>query len=413
MINPGGDMSKIFFAIIILISCFLQTTLAQTNSQWRGENRDGKYSSKNLLKKWPENGPELITIVKDIGIGYSSPAVTNDRIYVSGMIDETGYLFAFDLKGKQLWKKSYGEERDDSYPGSRGTPTVVSNKIYLISGLGNVVCFNSDGHIVWKIDMQKQFNAPMKTFGFAESPLIDGDYLFCTPGSKNVSVAVLNRYNGKVLKTINVNGQKSAYCSPCIIDHNGKRIFTTMLEQSVIGIDLKSFKPIFQHPFGDGGTTHPNTPLYHKGYLYLTSGYDAGSVLLKLSKDGNRLTQIWKDRKLDIEMEGTVLVNGYLFGSGMKKRRWHCVDFMTGEIKYLSNKPGRKGSIIFADNLLYTYSTRGIVGLVKPNNKKFEVVSSFEIENGSGEHFSHPVIRKDRLYIRHGDELNIYNIGGI
>jgi hypothetical protein len=60
--------------------------------------------------------------------------------------------------------------------------------------------------------------------------------------------------------------------------------------------------------------------------------------------------------------------------------------------------------------MLYCYSERGDVALVKPNPQKFEVVSSFRIRKGSGEHWAHPVIRDGRLYVRHGDALMVYDI---
>jgi hypothetical protein len=78
----------------------------------------------------------------------------------------------------------------------------------------------------------------------------------------------------------------------------------------------------------------------------------------------------------------------------------------------MSRDLGRKGNIIFADGMLYIYSEKGDVALVKPNSERFEIISSFKMENGSGEHWAHPVIRNGRLYVRHGNELNIYDIAG-
>jgi len=399
-------------SLLLLFGICLSSLFAQVDSQWRGPNRDGKYHNEKLLKSWPANGPQLIKTLKGIGKGYSSPAVTKDRIYVAGIEDETGYLFAFDLSGKKLWKKAYGKEWDNSYPGSRGTPTVTAGKIYISSSLGQVVCLDTEGKKIWSVDMIDKFDAPNLRWGMVESPVIDGDYLFCTPGSDDVSVAVLNRHTGKVIKRIKGNGQKSAYCSPTIINHNGRKIFLTMLGESLIGIDVKSFKMIFEHKHVTDYDIHPNTPMYHNGYIYILSGYDTGGQLLKLSKDGTKLTQVWEDSQLDSQKGGAILFDGHLYGSGHDNRNWHCVDFMTGKVKYSARDLGRIGNIIFADNMLYIYSEKGHVGLVKPNKEKFEVVSSFRLKDGSGEHWAHPVIKNGRLYIRHGNILNIYNIAG-
>ena len=403
-------MKKIILLFVILFSFCLSSLFAQIDSQWRGDARDGKYNNEKLLKSWPGNGPSLVTTLKGIGKGYSSPAVTENRIYITGMEEGNGYLFAFDLSGKLLWKKKYGKEWDTSYPGARVSPTISNDKIYFSSSLGQIFCFDISGKNIWGLDMLKEFDAPNLRWGMVESLLVDGDNLFCTPGSENVSIAVLNKHTGKVIKKIKGNGQETSYCSPNIINHNGRRILVTMLAKSLIGIDLKSMKIIFEHEHITDYNINPNTPLYNNGYIYIVSGYGTGGQLLKLSNDGNKLTQIWEDEELDSQMGATVLVDGPLYGSGHDNRDWHCVDFLTGKVKYSSRELGRKGNIIFADGMIYIYSEKGDIGLVKPNIEKFDVVSSFKLRDGSGQHWAHPVIKNGKLYVRHGNILNIYNI---
>src|SRR5262245_18796798 len=59
--------------------------------QWRGPNRDGIATEKNLLQEWPKQGPKLLWQRKDLGRGYSTPSIVGDRIYVlsnKGLDDE-------------------------------------------------------------------------------------------------------------------------------------------------------------------------------------------------------------------------------------------------------------------------------------------------------------------------------------
>ena len=185
-----------------------------------------------------------------------------------------------------------------------------------------------------------------------------------------------------------------------------------MLNESVVGFDVKSSELLFQQKHYNRNKIHPNTPLYEDGYLYVVSGYNAGGQLLKLSDDGSSVTQIWEDSQMDSQMGSIIVTGGHIYGSGHKNRDWYCLDFMTGEVKYSSRELGRKGNIIFADDMLYIYGEKGDVALVKPNSEKFEILSSFTLEIGSGEHWAHPVIKNGKLYVRHGDILNIYNIAG-
>jgi outer membrane protein assembly factor BamB len=398
--------------MVILISNILVFNLyAGIDSQWRGPDRDGKYPEKGLMKQWPAQGPQLIWAVTDLGEGYSSAAVTSKGVYLTGMTDGIGYLFALDLNGKVLWRTSYGAEWDGGHDGARTTPTIVSDKIYLMSGEGNAVCVNAaDGKIIWKVDLIKSFGARNLRWGMTESLLVDGDRVFCTPGGRNAMMVILDRFSGKTRKIIPGNGEKSAYCSPTIIKHNGKRLLLTMTGKSLVGFDAETGDYLWRQEHINRHNIHPNTPLYHQGYIYAVSGYGRGGQLVKLASDGKNVEQIWSDETLDSQIGAAVLVDGYIYGSGHKNKGWHCIDWLSGTVKYTAKVLGSKGNIIFADGLLYCYSERGDVALVRPNPQKFDVISSFKISEGSGPHWAHPVISEGKLYIRHGDVLQVYDI---
>ena len=398
--------------ILVLIAGFFSfsTLCAQIESQWRGPNRDGVYPNESLLRVWPEEGPELLWSVAGLGAGYSSPAVTNDHIYVTGMIKGEGFLFAFDMDGKLDWKTLYGSEWSGSSPGARTAPTVVGDLIYLMSALGRVVCLSTEGKIVWTRDLMQDFGARNIEWGMTESLLVDENRVFCTPGGRNAMMAALDRHTGKTIWTIKGNREKSGYCSPCLIKHGQRRLILTMTAESVVGIDADTGEFLWQHSHITEYAVNANTPLYHNGSIYTVSGYDTGGQMFQLSDDGTTVKRIWSTDKLDSQMGASVLVDGFIYGSGHQNRGWFSLDWKTGKVQFSARELGNKGAIIFSDGLLYCYSERGDVGLVKPNPQKFEVLSSFRVQEGSGEHWAHPVIKKGRLYIRHGNTLMVYNI---
>ncbi len=156
-----------------------------------------------------------------------------------------------------------------------------------------------------------------------------------------------------------------------------------------------------------------NTPLYHNGGIFSSNGYGHFNVMLDLSEDGTTVKQRWSEDVMDTHLGGYVLVNGYIYGSNWQNNargKWVCLDWNTGKVMY-ETQWINKGPIISADGMLYCYEEKtGNIALVKPNPEKFEVVSSFKVPFGSGPHWSHPVISKGILYIRHGDALMAYNI---
>lgn len=405
-------MKKTSAMILLSFFCLtLSVASGQVDSQWRGPNRDGVFPNESLLRTWPEEGPVLLWTVDGLGEGYSSAAVAADRVYLTGMTGGEGYLFAFDKDGKPVWKVSYGPEWNGSRPGARTTPTVVGDKIYLMSAKGQAVCIDKNGKKMWSVDLMARFGARNLQWGMTESLLVEGDRVFCTPGGRNVMMAALDRHSGKTIWTIKGNGETSGYCSPCLIKHGGGRLILTMTGESVVGIDADTGEHLWRYSHVTDYNVNANTPLYHDGHIYAVSGYGTGGQMFALSEDGKSVKRVWSQAKLDSQMGAAVLVDGYIYGSGHNSRGWHCLDWKTGKVMYTARKIGNKGAIIFSDGMMYCYSERGDVALVKPDPQEFVVVSSFRIKKGSGEHWAHPVIHDGRLYIRHGDTLMVYQIG--
>ncbi len=72
--------------------------------QWRGPNRDGISPETGLLKKWTEEGPPLAWKIDNAGVGYSSLAVANDRVFTQGDLDGVEHILCFSEKdGSLLW----------------------------------------------------------------------------------------------------------------------------------------------------------------------------------------------------------------------------------------------------------------------------------------------------------------------
>lgn len=401
-----------YFVNITIALLISASTSAQIVSQWRGESRDGQYKNETgLLKSWPAEGPALLWSTKQLGKGYSSPALTKDGLYITGMENGTGYLYFFDHKGKLLWKTAYGNEWEESYPGSRCTPTVYQNQIFVLSGYGLLSCFHAKtGKEIWKNDLQKSFGARNIQWGFTESLLIADKKLIVTPGGPVSNLVALDPINGKTIWTSKALGELSAYCSPQYVEYNNKKIIVTHTANSVIGIELTTGKLLWSAPKSNTYSVHPNTPLYFDGKIFCSSGYGSESFLLKLSDDGTKITKEWSNQTLDNQMGGMIYSNGLIFGTGQEKTKTlHAIDAKTGKLRF-SMPEWTRGNVIMADGMIYSYSEKGEVGLIKPSLFAFELKGKFRVTIGSEAHWAHPVIYNGVLYIRHGNALLAYSI---
>lgn len=399
---------------VIGMAALFAFTITTDISQWRGPNRDGKYPAKNLLKQWPENGPELLWSFEGLGKGHGNVGIGGDQLFVCGMIDSIGHIFAFDMKGDLLWEKAYGLEWNKEYTGVRSTPTIVEDLVYFESGRGVVYCYNGNtGELVWSVDILKKFNAENIQWGMAESLLVDGDKIYCTPGGKEHNVVALNRYDGSTIWSSKGNSQPAAYCSPILIEHHGTRLIVTMTAESIIGIDAETGAYYWSIEQRQGNKIHANTPVYFDGKIMCSSASDksdfGGTVLIQLSENGEKAEVVWRNTDITNLMGGFILKDGYVYGSKYRSSEWYCLNWMTGVVNY-NSKPFRNGVIIYADGLFYCYSEGGDMALVDANSQAMSVVSQFKIHLGTDQHWAHPVIDRGRLYVRHGNALMAYDI---
>ncbi len=405
--------SSLCTAMIVLLP--LGMAMATDSPQFRGMNRDGKYIETGLLKAWPEGGPPLAWRVDGLGEGYASVSVVDGVVYVPGMLEgNQGYLTALALDGATLWKAPYGEETQDKQaPGARSTPTIDGDRIYLLSGLGVLYCLSVDGgKPVWQADILKRFDGRNIEWSLAESVVVDEERVYCTPGGPDASVVALDKMNGETVWTSTGLSDVSAYCSPDIIEHGGRRILVTMTAKYVVGIDAGTGEVLWTHEHPTRYDIHAVTPVYQDGMLYYTGGYKSGGGMLRLSEDGSEVTPVWEDKNLDCQHHGVVLKDGYIYGTAHQLgRELLCLELATGKVMWRTDEISQ-GAVVYADGMLYVYEgpSAGVVSLVKATPEKFERTGSFEIEEGRAKHWAHPTIANGRLYIRRGELLFAYDI---
>lgn len=386
------------------------TLSAQVPTKWRGPEGNGIYPATSLISKWPEAGPDIKWVFEGLGQGHSSAVVAGDFIYTTGMSDNTGYLFKLDMNGKQIYKVSYGPEFVESYVGTRGTPVIAGNRIYLVTAFGKLHCLNEqDGKVIWTADMVNTYGGKVITWGYNETPVVDGDVIYCTPGGPKHNVIALNRHTGELVWSCPGKGELSAYCTPLLFEHNGRKILATHTASHVIGIDAQSGKLLWSQPQPNEWSVHANTPLYHKGGLFYFSGYGQGSGKLLLNEDGSTVKLAWENKTMDSQKGGVVLVNGHLYGSGDRDRSWKCIDWETGKNTWTTTEIA-KGNIIFADGKLFCYTERGELAMLEPNSTEYKLISKTTVKVGTEQHWAHIMIDKGILYLRHGNALVAYKI---
>lgn len=392
------------------------------SAQFRGENRDGKYAGTGLLKSWPEGGPRCILSIEGIGKGFSSAVVSGETIYVTGMKEGKDYLSAISFDGKIKWQVSYGNSWTKSFPDTRCTPTVDGNRVYVMSGTGRLACVNvADGTESWGVEADADFESKWHDWGVAESILLVDNLAICTPAGKKAAVVAYDKMTGKLVWQTKTSEGQRAYASPILFKWKDFRYIIASTTKEIIAVvpETGEIAWTFTHwqadrdPNEDGGQIYTNMPTVKDNEIFLTRGYNYPCMMLTVSQDGKSVTEKWINQTLDSHHHSVELIDGYLYGPNWINNangNWACLDWNTGEVKW-EQKWNNKGPIIFADGMLYILDEKTWnVGLVKSDPSKFDLVSSFKINQGTGPLWSHPTIYDGHLYVRHGDVLMVFNV---
>ena len=412
-------LSMMFYFVLFTHGC---VSTAQQECNWpcfHGADRNNKSTETGLMKKWPETGPELLFTISGLGEGYSSVSIAEEYLFTSGLIDKQTYVFAFDLKGNQIWKKPNGQAWETTlswattYTGSRSTPTYDEGIVYHIGEMGRLAAFNyKTGDEIWSLDLPDRFNTEIPEYGYCESVIIDGDRLYCNPGGRKGYTICLDKKNGNLIWANTEIQETVGNSSSIIFEYGGYRQIACLTSKSIYGMDTGTGKLLWIADYANSHENNIADPLFNDGFIFAASGYGKGSILLKLKISGNKIIPetVWQTELMDNLHGGVILYNGYLYGSGHNNRGWYCLDFMTGKEMW---KSAGIGSITFADGMLYCLDERGIMTLVTTTPEKYDAVSTFEVPSGGkGMHWAHPVVCGGRLYIRHTDKIFVYDISG-
>lgn len=327
---------------------------------------------------------------------------------------------AYTMQGKQVWQTVYGKYWIRTYPENRCTPTVEGDRLFIASGVGEICCLNSvTGEIVWKVDAGSVFRGEIHKHGEAESLLLTDKAVVYTTGGEENSMVALNKVNGGLIWRSESLGGPKSYASPVLTETAGMKVILAQTARHLMAINAESGNLLWNHDLmqyheteqGKGANTNP--PLVFSGDIFVTSGYNHPALMFTLAGDGRSVTLKWKNDVLDCHLGGVVRIDGSIYGSNWQnnsKGKWVSVDWETGKVNW-ETEWFNKGATIAADGLLYMMEEKsGNVALVEPSKENMKVISVFRMTDGEGPYWAHPAVYNGKLFIRHGNTLNVYDI---
>ncbi|WP_373652614.1 PQQ-binding-like beta-propeller repeat protein [Schlesneria sp. DSM 10557] len=414
MISRRQVLSLVLFAVAGGVQ---QGLIAADWPTFRGADRTAFSQEKDLLQEWPAGGPKLLWKADGSGRGYTSPAISNGRIFLLGdsiadVSDSDEYLICLDLKdGKRLWVNKAGSAWKNGQPtwqSSRSTPTVDVDRVYALTADGELFCCNVEtGKEIWRKDLKKDFGGvKADIWGYSESVEIDGNQLVCTPGGEKATMVALDKLTGNTLWSVVREGDRGAgHASIVKTDIGGVRVYVQTTGGGALGVRATDGKLLWSYPMEKTTAIIP-TPIVKDDLVFAVAGYKRGGALLQQIPDGNGGVDIKEIYPLKPELGnkhgGVVLVGDYIYGDSEDSGIPFCAELKTGKVQWRKRGTG-SGSIAMAaaDGRLYLHYANGTMALAKADPNDYEEVGAFTVP-GSGERpsWSHPVILDGKLYLR-------------
>jgi outer membrane protein assembly factor BamB len=378
-------------------------------SQWRGPDRAGVSRETGLPTRWAEGGPTEVWR-RPLGEGFSGISVDAGRLYTQFANGADAFVASLSARdGSELWRVRTGPNFKNNYGnGPRATPTLDGGVVYALDSSGNLVAVAaSDGTVVWKLDLSKEHGAKPPRWGLSGSPLIEGDLVIVnTGGNEGRSVLALDKKTGELRWS--ARDDKAGYAAPVAMTLAGVRQLLVFVGDKIVSLDPSAGKTLWEIGWKTDWGVNASTPIQLEGdRVFLSTGYDRGAIMLKVSKSeqGVVAEELWRSREMRNKFSSSVLYGDMLYG--FDEGTLKCVDPEDGTTRWRQRGLGH-GSLFVADGKLIALSDHGKLILAEATPEGYNELGAAEVFKTKT--WTVPTLAGGRLYIRDEKEIVAFDI---
>ena len=400
--------SLVFSTLVVMVlSAGVPVVTAQDWPQWRGPNRDGTVQSFALPSTWPDGLTEQWTV--DVGLGYATPVIVGDRIYMYTRQDGDEVMLAMDVDtGDVVWRSGYPAPFEmmpaaaRHGPGPKSTPTFADGRLFTLGMSGIVTAWDADtGRQLW----QMAAPAVQPTYHTAMSPVVDGDVMVVHIGGQDDgALTAFDVATGDVRWSW--DGDGPAYGSPIVVDLEGTRQVVTFTQENMVGVALDTGALLWRRPFVTQSTTTSQTPILYNGQL-VQAGRGNGITLFRVVREGTAWTteDVWHTDEVSLHMTNGVVVDGVLYGlSHLNSGQYFGLDLETGEVLWTSRpRQAVNAAVLGVGDAIFSLEDDAELVVLRSSRTGFEPLQRYEVATSST--WAQPTLRGNRLYVK--DELGL------
>jgi outer membrane protein assembly factor BamB len=349
--------------------------------QFLGPRGDGTSDETQWNQDWAKKEPKLLWKA-DIGTGCASFSIAAGKVFTVGQ--QRGgkdTVICFDAEsGKKLWDFSYEQSlAPTQYSGGPAcTPTFDDGKLYVLGRDGDLFCLDADtGRKLWQKNYVKDFGGIRQQWGFAASPVVNGDLLICHPGGKGSSVVALKKFTGEV--AWKAGSDKAGYATPVCFQSGATSGYAFFTAAGLAGYDLAG-TPLFHEAWTTPYDVNATSPLYSNGYFLVSSNYGSGAGLIKV--EGSQTSIVWRSKELMLQFQNMVLVGGFVYavdGGNQSRATLKCLEFTTGRLCWQERLRENRGNVLVAGGKLLVLVESGELILAQPDPKQFKSLGKVQV----------------------------------
>jgi outer membrane protein assembly factor BamB len=361
-----------------------------------GPRRDSTSDQKGLLRSWPAEGPKVLWTAP-VGVGFGGAAISGGRVYLLDRDEQVGdTLRVFDLSnGKQLWSFAYDAPGTFMFPGSRTTPTVDGDRVYISGPLGDLYSLDTRTRKpVWHTNIWKDFGGgDLPRWAVVQHPLIYGDLVIVAPQTSQAGVVAYDKLTGALKWKSPALSGTTGYVSPSIVKVGGEDHLVMVMasigrgrtarDGSVNGLDPRSGKVLWTYTNWQCPIPVPQAVDAGQGRVLITGGYSAGTAMIQVQKKADGaygLAELFKNPDFGAHTQPPILVGDHFYSHYTINERSDGLVAMSmdGTIKWKTEQQPAfvRGGAILADGLLLTTDGNTKLYLVEPNPSGFRPLAS-------------------------------------
>ena len=456
-------MKNISVQILSLAIWLALSSVNVTAEDWPwflGPRHTGVSDEGPLTLDWTSRTPPVMW-KESIGTGYSAPSVLGERLVIHYREGNQEIVSCRNVEtGKEVWAHAYPTTYEDPYGynnGPRCSPVLAQDRCFTLGAEGMLVCTSmTNGELVWKKDLRKEFTLPESFFGIGCSPILDEDRLIVLVGGQpNSGVVAFDIKDGSILwqavgkdtwdgVETDQGGRKHewsddemvvSYSSPNIAEIHGEKHLLCLMRQGLVSLNPRTGIENFHYWFRPKVHESVNAarPLVIGNRVFVSAAYQLGSAMLEVDADGKRYKEVWRDRTNMLAHWSTpIYADGCIYGfSGRHENEgelrcinavdgkvlWKTIGY-EGDLKDLSRDQttghiidattGKeipypyfgRGSMIQVGPRFIVLGERGTISVVEVNRNKFVEHGRFSLEQITYPAWAAPVLSGGKLFLR-------------